>query len=159
MSVKQIIKDLDKLKIPRVKLTYSDIVPANERHKIISSYECAQLLMTHYDPETIQLREEFQLLLMNRTNRVLGVYQVSTGSSIAAFVCAKAIIQTALLCNATSIIVSHNHPSGNTKPSDADIKVTRKLKHALEPLEITLLDHIIVTADGNYYSFADNGDL
>jgi DNA repair protein RadC len=100
--------------------------------------------------------EEFWLLMLNRANRVLGRYKVSQGGLSGTVIDTRIILKKALDQLATSIIVCHNHPSGNTQPSDADIKITEKLKKAAEMLEIKLLDHVII-ADTSYFSFADEG--
>jgi DNA repair protein RadC len=95
-------------------------------------------------------------LLLNRGNKVLGWANISNGGITGTVADPLLIFQTALLTNATSIILSHNHPSGNRTPSSADIDLTRKVKSAGQILEIMVLDHVIVTTDG-YYSFADEG--
>jgi len=100
--------------------------------------------------------EEFWLLLLNRANRVLGRFKVSQGGLSGTVIDTRIILKKALDNLASSIIVCHNHPSGNQQPSDADVKITEKLKKAAEMLEIKLLDHIIV-ADKSYFSFADEG--
>ena len=100
--------------------------------------------------------EEFWLLMLNRANRVLGRYKVSQGGLSGTVIDTRIILKKALDNLASSIIVCHNHPSGNKQPSDADIKITEKLKKAAEMLEIKLLDHVII-ADKSYFSFADEG--
>ena len=100
--------------------------------------------------------EEFWLLMLNRANRVLGKYKVSQGGLSGTVIDTRIILKKALDNLASSIIVCHNHPSGNKQPSDADVKITRKLKKAAEMLEIKLLDHVII-ADKSYFSFADEG--
>ncbi|MFO7933611.1 MAG: DNA repair protein RadC [Bacteroidales bacterium] len=100
--------------------------------------------------------EEFWLLMLNRANRVLGRYKVSQGGLAGTVIDTRIILKKALDNLATSIIVCHNHPSGNNQPSDADVKITGKLKKAAEMLEIKLLDHVII-ADNSYFSFADEG--
>ena len=100
--------------------------------------------------------EEFWLLMLNRANRVLGRYKVSQGGLSGTVIDTRIILKKALDNLATSIIVCHNHPSGNKQPSDADLKITEKLKKAAEMLEIKLLDHVII-ADKSYFSFADEG--
>jgi len=100
--------------------------------------------------------EEFWLLMLNRANRVLGRYKVSQGGLAGTVIDTRIILKKALDNLATSIIVCHNHPSGNNQPSDADVKITEKLKKASEMLEIKLLDHVII-ADKSYFSFADEG--
>lgn len=100
--------------------------------------------------------EEFWLLMLNRANRVLGRFKVSQGGLSGTVIDTRIILKKALDNLASSIIVCHNHPSGNMQPSDADVKITEKLKKAAEILEIKLLDHIII-ADKSYFSFADEG--
>ena len=100
--------------------------------------------------------EEFWLLMLNRANRVVGRYKVSQGGLSGTVIDTRIILKKALDNLASSIIVCHNHPSGNNQPSDADVKITEKLKKAAEMLEIKLLDHVII-ADKSYFSFADEG--
>ena len=100
--------------------------------------------------------EEFWLLMLNRANRVLGRFKVSQGGLSGTVIDTRIILKKALDNLASSIIVCHNHPSGNKQPSDADIKITEKLKKAAEMVEIKLLDHVII-ADKSYFSFADEG--
>lgn len=102
--------------------------------------------------------EEFWILLLNRANRVLSREQISQGGVTGTVADAKIIFRKALEGKATSIILFHNHPSGNLRPSQADIDLTRKLTEAGKNLEITVLDHIIV-AERGYYSFADEGKV
>ena len=100
--------------------------------------------------------EEFWLLMLNRANRVLGKFKVSQGGLSGTVIDTRIILKKALDNLASSIIVCHNHPSGNKQPSDADVKITEKLKKASEMLEIKMLDHVII-ADKSYFSFADEG--
>jgi DNA repair protein RadC len=100
--------------------------------------------------------EEFWLLMLNRANRVLGRYKVSQGGLSGTVIDTRIILKKALDYLSSSIIVCHNHPSGNHQPSDADVRITEKLKNAAEMLEIKFLDHVII-ADKSYFSFADEG--
>lgn len=100
--------------------------------------------------------EEFWLLMLNRSNKVLGRFKVSQGGLSGTVIDTRIILKKALDNLSSSIIVCHNHPSGNNQPSDADVKITEKLKKAAEMLEIKLLDHLII-ADKSYFSFADEG--
>lgn len=100
--------------------------------------------------------EEFWLLMLNRANRVISRFKVSQGGLSGTVIDTRIILKKALENLASSIIVCHNHPSGNKQASDADVKITEKLKKAAEFLEIKLLDHIII-ADKSYFSFADEG--
>ncbi|MBL7870526.1 MAG: JAB domain-containing protein, partial [Cyclobacteriaceae bacterium] len=97
-----------------------------------------------------------KVMLTNRANKVLGIFEVSTGGISGTVADPKLIFAAAIKAAASGIILSHNHPSGNLQPSQADIDLTRKIKEAGRFLEIQLLDHIIITTEG-YYSFADEG--
>jgi DNA repair protein RadC len=100
--------------------------------------------------------ENFCVLLLNRANKVLKAVKISDGGITGTVVDPRKVFKIALDNNATSIILGHNHPSGQLTPSDADIQLTKKMKQAGEMLDLPVLDHIIV-GDGNYYSFADEG--
>ncbi len=100
--------------------------------------------------------EEFWVLYLNNSNKVIYKSQISKGGITGTVADTRIIFKMALEQNATSIILSHNHPSGNLTPSDADIQITKKLKLAAIQLEIKILDHIIITEKG-YFSFNDEG--
>ena len=126
--------------------------------KINNSKESYELLKSCWSMNTIELQEEFKILLLNRNHQVLGIYPLSKGGVSGTVVDAKLVYSVALKCNASSIIIAHNHPSGNLKPSEADIRLTKKLKEAGTYLDVMLLDHIIITKN-DYYSFADNSQM
>ncbi len=92
------------------------------------------------------------------SNKVLGVCKISIGGLAGTVTDPKKIFQTALKANAASVILCHNHPSGNLKPSKSDIEITKKCVEAGNFLDLKVLDHVIVTRDG-YFSFADEGML
>lgn len=144
------------MEISEISVSYSNV--NNKREKIKDSQTSYNVFLNTWSKSTIELQEEFKVLLLNRNNDVLGVYPLSKGGVSGTFVDVKLVFSVALKCNASSIIVAHNHPSGNLKPSQADRSLTEKLKLASEYLDIKLLDHIIVTKN-DYYSFADNGIL
>lgn len=102
--------------------------------------------------------EEFWVLYLNRANVVIRKHRISSGGVSGTVVDQKIILKKALLNLASSIILVHNHPSGNLKPSVQDKNVTKKMKLACELLEINLLDHLII-AGNSYYSFADELEL
>ena len=124
-----------------------------KREKISGSRDVYEMMR----PVFIDLpHEEFWLIMLNRANFVIKKELISRGGVAGTVVDTKIIFKTAVENYASSIIICHNHPSGNLKPSDADIKITRTIKEAGKIMEITLLDHLIVT-DTNYYSFGDEG--
>lgn len=102
--------------------------------------------------------ETFYILLLNRANKIIRPVQISEGGMSGTVADPKKIFKIALENNATSIILCHNHPSGNIKPSDADIRLTKKLKNAGEMLDVPVLDHLIL-GEERYFSFADEGEL
>jgi DNA repair protein RadC len=102
--------------------------------------------------------EEFWILLLNRSNEVIGKERISRGGVSGTVVDGKIIFKTAIQALATSIVLCHNHPSGNLKPSQADIDITRKLRKAGEAIDVAVLDHLIISERG-YYSFADEDAL
>jgi DNA repair protein RadC len=102
------------------------------------------------------LYEEFWILLLSRANTIIRKINISQGGIAGTVADPKKIFKTALEHNASNIILCHNHPSGNIKPSEADIKLTNKLKQAGELMDIGVLDHIII-GDNTYFSFADEG--
>lgn len=108
--------------------------------------------------DKIEYLEESYVLLLNRANKPLGFSRISIGGTTGTVVDTKVIFQIALKANAHSIILCHNHPSGNLKPSDLDIKLTKTIRDAAKTMEIPLIDHLIITKEG-YYSFADEGIL
>ena len=100
--------------------------------------------------------EEFWIIYMNNSNKVISKSQLSKGGITGTLVDVRIVFKTALEMGATALILCHNHPSGTLVPSEADKQITRKLKLAGESLEIKVLDHLIVT-EASYFSFADEG--
>lgn len=100
--------------------------------------------------------EEFWILYLNNSNKVISKSQLSKGGITGTLVDVRLVFKTALETGATSLILCHNHPSGALTPSDADKQITRKLKLAGDSLEIKVLDHLIVT-ENHYFSFVDEG--
>lgn len=146
------------LQIDEVQLHYKTRMKPSERPKISSSRDAYSILLHAWDTNTLELFEEFKVLLLNRANRILGLYNLSRGGVSGTVADPKIIFTTALKANASGIILTHNHPSGNLSPSQSDIDLTRRCKQAGQLLEIQVLDHIIITSE-KYYSFADEGVL
>ena len=123
---------------------------------IKNSKKSFELMLNEWEQETLQMQEEVKILLLNRNNKVLGIYSLAKGGLTPCVVDVRIILSIALKTLATGIILVHNHPSGNLKPSQADLDITKKLKNSCDLLDISLLDHLIITKD-NYFSFADEG--
>ena len=145
-------------KVAEVELVYKTKVKASERPQIKTSHDSFSILKQIWDDNKINMLEQFKVLLLNRANRVIGVYQASSGGITGTIADSRLILATAIKSLAVSIILSHNHPSGNLKPSRADEELTAKIKSACNLHDIKVLDHVIVTSE-SYYSFADEGLL
>jgi DNA repair protein RadC len=123
--------------------------------KIINDSNAAfDILATLFPQETICLQEQFVVLYLNRANRVIGSYQLSKGGITGTIADVRLILSVALKTLASGLILAHNHPSGNLKPSEADVSLTNKIKEAAKLMDIQVLDHIILS-DCGYFSFAD----
>ncbi|TDO21331.1 JAB domain-containing protein [Pedobacter duraquae] len=141
-------------KVAEIELAYKPNYKTADKPKIKDSNGACQILIDHWDQNKIGLLEEFKILLMNRGNRVLGVVHISSGGMGGTVADPKLIFAAALKSCANGIILSHNHPSGETQPSQEDITITRKLKHGGKLLDIQILDHIIIGHE-EFYSFSD----
>lgn len=130
-----------------------------EEAKQLTQIKSSKDVFEHMQPLIGDLQnEEFWVLLLNNSNKIIQKIQLSKGGLTATLVDVRLLFKQALEHFATAIILVHNHPSGQLKPSDADKNITRKIADAGNVLEIKLLDHIIVT-EHDYFSFADDGIL
>ena len=136
-----------------LKYTKSEI----QKTKITTSESASNVIRKFYFDD-INIYESFFILLLNRANNTTGFAKISQGGTAGTVVDIKIIAKYAVESLSSAVIICHNHPSGNVKPSEADINITKKIKDALLLLDIRLTDHIILS-ENNYYSFADNGDL
>lgn len=143
-------------RVSEVEVTYRPKFKASERPKISTSEQAYRLFLNQWNLDKIQFQEEFKIMLLNRRNNVLGIADISMGGVSGTFVDPKVIFAIALKANASSIVLCHNHPSGNLKLSDADIRITKQLKQAGQLLELPIYDHLVIT-EHSYYSFADEG--
>ena len=127
-------------------------------YKVISSEDAYKYLLPTYREGTICYKEYFKVLFLNQSNQVLGYTLISEGGITETSVDVRVILQAALLTNSVALVLAHNHPSGNLKPSRQDIGITKQVKEAARLMRISVLDHLILT-DAGYYSFADEGEL
>jgi len=142
--------------IPKIKYSFQTKVNPLSLPKVNKSQDVYQILLKQWDRHKLEFIEQFKVLLLSRSNRALGILTASTGGTSGTVAEPKLVFAPAIARNASSIIVAHNHPSGNVKPSDADIQLTKKLVEAGKLLEVPILDHLIISKVG-YYSFADDG--
>lgn len=144
--------------LPELHLTYTyPDSTLKERHTIRSSQDAFYYLVHNWS-EQIEFVEEFNILLLNTANQVLGIYNVSKGGRRATFVDHQVLFAAALKANASSIVLAHNHPSGKLRPSQADLQCTEALQKSAKILGVSIVDHLIVSRKG-YFSFADEGLL
>lgn len=147
--------DVQKLfAVTEVDLVYRNKVKASDRIKVDSSKLSYDVFISAWDMNKIDLCEQFMILLLDRSFRCIGISNLGTGGIAYCPVDPKLVFATALKARASNIIMAHNHPSGNLKPSNEDVKMTRKFKEAGDLLDISVLDHLILTSR-NYFSFAD----
>ena len=147
------------MSVREVRLSYIPDSGILKRKNIGSAHDAFMQLLEGYDKDTIGMQEQFVVLLLNQANKPLGIYKASSGGITGTMADIRLIMVAALKSLATGIIISHNHPSGNTKPSEQDFALTKQIKDACKIMSIALLDHVIVTADHTFYSFANEGML
>lgn len=142
------------MKVAEVKIMYSTKVKSADRTKINNSASCDKILRPYFE-DTIEHKESFYIMMLNIANQVLGITKISEGGISGTVADGKLIFQAALLANASAIIIAHNHPSGQLKPSQSDKDLTKKFREFGKLIDLQILDHLILTKDG-YYSFADD---
>lgn len=154
-------KQMSRAAIPQqvseIELRYRSKVTASDRPECLTSEAAHELFRNWWDADCMELFEEFNVLLLDRAGRAIGIYRASQGGTVGTVVDPKLVFGAAIKCRAESIIIAHNHPSGQLRPSHADSAVTTKLVQAGKLLDIPVNDHIILSPEGGYYSFSDDG--
>lgn len=148
-------KVMDQFKITEVELIYRGRKTPEDRPVIKDPESAYRILLQSWDMNRIELVEEFKILLLNRASKCLGISTISSGGVSTCLVDPKIVFATALKARASSIVLAHNHPSGNLTPSQADLALTYKLTEGGKILDISVPDHLIVTPLG-FYSMAEN---
>ena len=144
--------------VDEIELVYKSKMKPSERPMVKTSTDVYELFKQTWDENKIEFVEQFKVMILNRANRVLGIIEVSTGGITGTVADPRLIFVAALKANGTSILLCHNHPSSNLKPSTSDEQLTKKIKEGGKLLEIAVLDHLIISNEG-YYSFADEGNI
>lgn len=159
----QLITETNNKKQKTMKTTYLPEITLNKKKtdfqkvRIDGSEKAAEFIRQFYGDD-LTIYESFFLLLLDRANNTIGFVKVSQGGITSTVADIRLICKYVIESLATGVIISHNHPSGNIRPSDADKLLTANVKKALKLFEVTLLDHVILT-ESDYYSFADRGEL
>lgn len=143
--------------VNEIQISYCEKLGVLNSEPANSSDRVAELLYRTWDKNTIGLQETFKVLLLNNAHKVKGTFQVSSGGLTATLVDLRILFAVVLKTLSAAIILAHNHPSGTSKASGADIELTRKIEKAAKLFDIRVLDHLIILPDGNYFSFRDNG--
>lgn len=131
---------------------------ATDKVQITGVSNAVDVLVKNWSPD-IEVRESVYCLHLNRQNEVVNIHEISKGGYSGTVVDTKMVFSAALISGASSIILAHNHPSGTLTPSMADKSLTKKIVKAGDILDIKVFDHIIVTPNGGYFSFAENSML
>ena len=140
--------------ISEIQLKYSTVTMKHKRIKITNSKSAYKVFLSNWNMDTIELLEEFKVLLLNRANEVLGIHNLSKGGMTATLVDLKLLFAVVLKSASSNIILAHNHPSGNLEPSESDKRLYNKIKKAAQFLDINVLHNMIITKNG-YYSLVD----
>ena len=148
-------QQVELFKASEVKLHYVGKQKPREREKISNPEEASELFFRIWDMDTIEHIEEVKIMLLNRSNHVLGFATISKGGLTGCIMDIRLIMQYVIKSNACAVILAHNHPSGSLIASEADIHITKKIREALNFLDITLLDHLIMNVDKEYVSVMD----
>lgn len=143
-------------KVNEVEIVYRNPIPIHDRISITQSSTAYQVFRQTWDENKIELLEQFKILLIDRGSHCLGISEIAIGGMSACIVDPRVIFAIALKTKSSGLILAHNHPSGSLKPSEADLSMTNKLVKAGNLLDISIIDHLIVTTQ-DYYSFSDNG--
>ncbi|WP_418502108.1 JAB domain-containing protein [Flagellimonas sp.] len=146
-------------KVNEIQISYREKLSTLKSASITDSKKVAELLFNNWDAHTIGAQESFKIILLNRSNKVKGIYPLSVGGICTTLVDMRLLFAVVVKTLSVGIILAHNHPSGQLKASYEDQRLTQKIKEAAQLFDVKVLDHIILAPDGRYYSFADNGIL
>ena len=151
---KEILKACD------VEISYRPKIKMIDRPQLKSSVDIYMFLMENeiFNPDTIEYKEYFKVILFNRSNRVLGILHLSEGGIDHTVVDIQQVMQGIILANSVIVAIAHNHPSSNCKPSREDDSITMMIKNACKLFNILLIEHLIISPY-SFYSYADEGKL
>jgi len=141
--------------VNEIKISYKDRVTSDKWVKIKGSRSAATFIYDYWDKNTIEVQESFKVLLLNNANKVKGVFELSKGGITGTLVDLRVLLAVIVKSLSVAIILTHNHPSGTLKPSSTDKTMTDKIKKATALFDVRVIDHIIITPNGDYFSFAE----
>lgn len=149
------MQDIHLIQVPRVSLKYHNPIAPQDRPRVTSSSDADRIFRAHWSDQ-LEICEEFYVLLMNQSSECIGIMHHSKGGICYTNVDARLLFAAVVTSLATGIILAHNHPSGNARPSNGDIDFTGKIQQIADLFQIKLFDHLVLTSYG-YFSFADEG--
>lgn len=141
--------------VEEITVQYRPSIKNNDPIFVRSSQDCYTHIRPFFCSDTLEVQEQFIVMYLNHRKKVIGVYRLSKGGITGTVVDIRLVLSVALKTLATSIVIAHNHPSGNLNPSTADVKITMQLNDACKLMEIELLDHLVITQGEEFYSFKD----
>ena len=157
MKQATIYREPETAKAPEIEIHYKTAVRPAQRPQIQSAPDVYNTMTENGEmARNMEYKEMFFALYLNQANKLLALHKIGEGTTTAAPVDVKFIMQGAIMTNAAALIVCHNHPSGSTSPSRNDKLMTEKIRKAAELFDIRLTDSVIITAD-NYFSFVEEG--
>ena len=145
--------------ITELKLSFRTKIKSTDKHLCTNARDTADIFHVISDRDTIELFESAWAMLLDASSSLLGIISIGQGTECQTAVNLRSAAQAAILCNARGVILSHNHPSGNLKPSKFDDSLTTKAKQLFDSIDVKMLDHIIISPDCRYYSYAENGKI
>jgi DNA repair protein RadC len=151
------MKTQQQITVSEVRLVYRTKIKASERLQVKCSKDAFDIFIGSWELDSIEHFEEFKLMLLTRSNKVLGIASISKGGINGTVTDVRIILQYAIKSNASGIIICHNHPSGNLQPSESDLTITKKIKESGNLMDIQLLDHLLIIPEEKYCSMADEG--
>jgi len=154
-AIRMLTNETNPFKVAEIEVIYATKIRPSDRLKVTTSFDAAEAFRAMWK-QSMEHRESAYVMFLNRNNKVLGIHKLAEGGICGTVIDVRCIFQIALKANACSVIMAHNHPSGNENPSEADKSITQKIKEAGKFLDIPALDHLILTSE-SYFSFADEG--
>lgn len=149
----------NQLNINEITVQYKPVFKSLAKGSVNTSLNAYKNAIGFFNEDTLQMQEQFVVLYLNRANAVIGGYRHSNGGMTGTVADIRIILSIALKVLATGIVLFHNHPSGKLTPSQADKDLTHKMKEAAKLMDITIIDHLIISSTDRYYSFSDEGLL
>lgn len=143
--------------VAEISLTYNYKVKAKDRAKATSSDELSKAFFSIYDKGSIEVTETSYCAVLDGKMSIIGIVKIGEGDNTTTHMNINRAFQAAIMCNGKYIALCHNHPSGNMQPSEPDKRMTRLFCEGARTINMRLIDHIILSPEGDYFSFSENG--